>query len=180
MESTPDEDEFAVLKLDYDRVVKERDRLRGARAFFARQLGPLPTFAGVSVSLVAAFSDKVTRDEWLVVALCAFGAMAVVSMLYSRMPAYRHLRAHREGCEDEAGAAASLPSYATPREWYEKELALERGICGRPHARNRMLLAPRWDPGEDLQGQLDRERAGVFVTQSLFLVMVVALVLAHL
>src|SRR4051812_25789459 len=34
-----DKDTLDVLELDYQRVVNERDRIRGARAFFARQLG---------------------------------------------------------------------------------------------------------------------------------------------
>jgi hypothetical protein len=176
-----DDDPVAVLRLRYDQAVQERDRIRAARAFFARQLGPLPTFAGVSVSLVAAFSEKIQHREWLWVALGGFVVMAVVSMLYSRMPAYRQIRASRvpKRPEEDARGVAQLANFDTPRAWYEAELALECQLYGPPRKNNEWGL-PWRRPQDDLQCQLDRERTGVFVTQSLFIVVIVALVLAHL
>jgi hypothetical protein len=158
-----------VLELEYARAVGERDRIRSARAFFARQLGPLPAFAGISVALVGAFSEKVDKEGWVWVALAAFVAMTVVSMLYSRMPAYRQLRAH----------ADPVPAPQDTEAWYRAELDREWMLYGEPRAGNE-LLPPRRKLTDDLQTALDRERTGVFVAQLLFLIVIASLVLARL
>jgi hypothetical protein len=113
------------------------------------------------------------------VALGGFVVMAVVSMLYSRMPAYRQLRAWSVRRKEDATGAAQVASFDTPRAWYQFELDLEDKLYGTPSNKNKWRL-PLRRPQDDLQYQLDRERTGVFLTQSLFIVVVVALVLAHL
>jgi hypothetical protein len=162
-----------VLKLRYDQVTEERDRIRQARAHFARQLGPLPAFAGLSVSVVAAFADNVNHEAWLWAALGVFIAMTVVSMLYSRMPAYRQLRARAEGDKQPL-------SEMTVEQWYATEIELEGKLYGEPRTSNKIRPPPVRNLGGDLQVQLDRERTGVFVTQSLFILLITCLVLAHL
>src|SRR5215217_1999235 len=106
------DDGLAALALAYRQTIEERDRLRGARAFFARQLGPLPAFAGVSAALVGAFSDEIEHRLWMWIALGDLALLILVSFLYSGLPAYRQLRAHREGgwrkaLEEEFGEEAS-------------------------------------------------------------------------
>jgi hypothetical protein len=169
------DDDVAALRLTYERRLTERDRIRAARAFFARQLGPVPVFAGLSVGLVGAFSEKIRDEAWLWIALGVFALMSAVSILYSRMPAYRELRAYRvrtqhmtEGREEMAVSA-----------WYEAESELERSVYGSGGDRARPWLWPRRNLGGDLQEQLDKERFGVFLVQGLFLLVIACLVLAR-
>lgn len=178
-----EDDGVATLKLAYEQTIQERDRLRGARAFFARQLGPLPAFAGISVALVGAFSDKAHHRVWLWIAVGVLIVLILVSLIYSGMPAYRQLRAQRETkwrrrLEEEfeesarraAGSGLRVEDMLTPREWYIAQIQLERELYGPPAKRNR-LLRPSWDlDNSDLQDQLDRERTGVFLAQALFLI----------
>jgi hypothetical protein len=169
------DDDVTALRLTYERRLTERDRIRAARAFFARQLGPVPVFAGLSVGLVGAFSEKIRDEAWLWIALGVFALMSAVSILYSRMPAYRELRAYRvrahhmtEGQEEMAVSA-----------WYPAESELERSVYGSGGDRARPWLWPRRILGADLQEQLDKERFGVFLVQGLFLLVIACLVLAR-
>jgi hypothetical protein len=172
--ATSRDDALAVQELVYKRVTAERDRLRGARAFFARQLGPLPTFAGVSVALVGAFSDKIKDDEFLWWAFGLFALMVLTSVLYSGMPPYRTLRKRRI----EKGMPEGLEGMS-PEEWYEAEIALERDIYSPTPGARRNWRWPSWDSGKTLQELHDRERSGVFITQGLFLLVIGALLLAR-
>jgi hypothetical protein len=187
------DNELATLKLVYEQTSQERDRIRGARAFFARQLGPLPTFAGISVGLVGAFSDRIHHGPWLWIALGVLSLLVAVSLLYSGMPAYRQLRAKKEIAwrEDlrrrwkrEAGRAEDaglrVEDVLSPNEWYSAQIRLERSLYGTPGKQNRLLL-PSWNLDKtDLQDQLDRERTGVFVAQALFLIVIGCLLAASL
>jgi hypothetical protein len=193
MSDAPGDDEVAALKLAYEQAIQERDRLRGARAFFARQLGPLPAFAGVSAALVGAFSGKALDRLWMWIALGVLGLLILVSLLYSGMPAYRHLRAHEEAKwrkrleRDFEGAACRAESAGlrvedmlNPKQWYIAQIQLERTLYGPPGKKNRLLL-PSWNLDRaDLQDQLDRERTGVFVGQVVFLVVIGCLLAARL
>jgi hypothetical protein len=49
------------FRLEYERVCGERDRLRNARGFFARPLGPAPASAGISTALVTTFGSNLDR-----------------------------------------------------------------------------------------------------------------------
>ena len=169
-------------RLTHERLTAERDRIRDARQFFARQLGPLPTVAGVSIGLVAAFSERIEHEWVLWIALLVFGLMVAASVLYGGMPAYRELRARRleKGWGQGEGISTSRA------DWYRAEAKLEADIYGTPRKR-RFSLAPGelwWSrPRRDLEGslqdQLDRERFGVFVVQVLFLAVIALLVLAR-
>jgi hypothetical protein len=187
------DDELLTLRLAYEQAIQERDRIRGARAFFARQLGPLPTFAGISVGLVGAFSDRSHHGPWLWLALGALALLVFVSLLYSGMPAYRQLRARKElrwrgelerAHPDEAAdaerAGLRVEDVLNPRDWYVGQIQLERELYGTAGKRNR-LLAPSWGlDNTDLQDQLDRERTGVFLAQALFLAVIGCLFVAGL
>jgi hypothetical protein len=178
-------------KLTYERLTGERDRLRAARAFFARQLGPLPAFAGISVAAVGAFSNKATTNNiWLYLALAAFGAMVLVSIAYSRMPSYRELRSDRldktdaiqkSGADDATKTnplKGGSPDDTTDR-WYAAEVQLEEDIYLGDSARGFFWWSPRRHLESNMQTQMDKERFGGFAVQILFLMVVVFLVLAH-
>ena len=188
--NTPDlrrEDALKVQELHYARLTAERDRLREARGFFARQLGPLPTFAGISVALVSAFSDKI-KDEWaLWIAFVLLILMVATSTAYSGMPPYRRLRAYRTGAAGDFGPKR-LPGgnkSMTPSQWYDAEITLEEDIYGIAPAGQGLTWQhvkaklPSFDPAASLQEQLDRERFGVFAVQFLFVLVIVALLVAR-
>jgi Na+/melibiose symporter-like transporter len=170
------DDDLTTRKLTYERMVAERERIRGARAFFARQLGPLPAAAGVSLALVGAFSEKNKHQGWVIAALALFALMVLVSILYSRMPAYRDLRDYRvrkQGMEEGDGDMQ-------PAAWYDVESKLECSIySSQPDKVNFSWLPWRNLPG-NLQQQLDKERQGVFIVQALFLLLIVCLVFARI
>jgi hypothetical protein len=173
--SEPSKDDVTVSRLTYERWLGERDRIRAARAFFARQLGPLPVFAGVSVALVGTFSEKIKDETWLWIALSVFAVMVAASILYSRMPAYRELRSYRVREEStREGDEADNPAA-----WYQAESDLERGIYASDGDRDWSWRLPRRNLGGNLQEQLDKERFGVFLVQTLFLLVIACLVLAR-
>jgi hypothetical protein len=193
MPDSPDDDGLAALELAYGQAAHERDRLRAARAFFARQLGPLPAFAGVSAALVGAFSDKIQHRLWMWIALGFLGLLILVSFVYSGLPAYRQLRAERErrwreelekdfaeAAERAREAGLRVEDVLEPEDWYVAQIKLERGLYGDPGRRNRLML-PSWSLEDtDLLDQLDRERTGLFVSQVLFLVVIGFLFAARL
>jgi hypothetical protein len=173
MEASSD-DRLTARKLTYDRIITERDRLRGARQFFARQLGPLPAAAGISLAVVAAFSERIKDSDWLWVALGLFTAMVAVSILYSRMPAYRHLRARRlDNPKMEEGRGTDSPAV-----WYDRETELEESVYAGGQ-RGCFWRWPRRNLDGDLPEQLDKERFGVFLVQILFLLVIASLLLAR-
>ena len=173
--STVSDDDVTGKRLTYERMSEERDRIRAARAFFARQLGPLPAFAGISVAVVGAFSEEIRNETWLWVALIAFAAMVAVSVFYSRMPAYRELRAQRISNNNTAEGDESMDS----ARWYQAEIDLERRIYTSQGCRGKFWWWPRRNLDGDLQEQLDKERLGVFLVQSLFLLVIAFLVFAR-
>lgn len=187
------DDDLELLKLEHKRLTSERDRIRDARAHFARQLGPLPAFAGISVALVAAFSEQTAHEELLWIALGVFALMVVGSIAYSRMPPYREIR---DKCERRVIIRAdTMPENSGAERqgyWYSFEIAVERAVYGETRKRERFWKSLRsfrkWTgwwlplrkPDEDLQMQLDRERFGLFLAQTLFLVVVALLLIASL
>jgi hypothetical protein len=165
-------DDVTARRLTYERLAAERNRMRDARSFFARQLGPLPAFAGISVALVGAFSEDIGCEAWLWVALAIFALMIVVSILYSGMPPYRELRANRvDGGTEGVGTQ-------NPADWYDAEIALEKAIYASESARPWFWQLPLRRPQGDLQEQLDKERVGYFLAQVLFLLVIASLLLA--
>lgn len=172
--TTASDNEIPASRLTYERLGEERDRIREARAFFARQLGPLPAFAGISVAAVGAFSEQIRDETWLWLAFGAVAAMVLTSVLYSRMPSYRELRAERvkEGLtqgDESMGPAA----------WYQAELKLERRLYRASATRGKLWRLPRRNLQGDLQEQLDKERVGLFLVQFWLLLVVGFLVLAR-
>jgi hypothetical protein len=187
------DDDLSALRLAYEQAVTERDRVRDARGFFARQLGPLPAFAGISAALVGAFSNKIERPGWLWLALVVLLLLILVSVFYSWLPAYRHLRAEhddewrtwleerfRPKAPPEGSKWLKAEDMLDPEQWYIAQIELERKLYGPLRKKNR-LMPPSWKlEGADLQDQLDRERTGLFAAQLLFLVVIGFLLAARL
>ena len=188
----PDESDTATLKLTYDGLCQERDRLRDARAAITRQLGPLPLSAAIAFGIVSGFSKDVEHRCLLFVALAAFVLMVGVSALYSGFQPYRQLRAQKESrwrsalaerfpdrdaLADELGL--QLEDVLPERDWYSAMIELERAVYGPPQTRNRGG-PPRRAEADNLQLALDRERTGLYIVQFLFVVTIVLLVLSRL
>jgi hypothetical protein len=78
--------ELDALKLRFEDIRRENERLRDAHSAITAQLGPLPISAAIVAGLVSGFAlgGKTHLHELeLHLALCLFGAMVLVSMLAS-------------------------------------------------------------------------------------------------
>jgi hypothetical protein len=187
------EEQLATLRAAYEGLRTERDRIRDARGWASRQLGPLPSAAAITTGIVVAFSGHVNRS-WLWVALGAFVVMVLVSVAYAQMHAYRQMRAERQEAWN-ADLERRFPSLAEKareqhveiedllpaRDWYATMIQRERCLYGPidgSRARNR-YRPPRVRP-TDLQDAFDRERTGLYAVQVLFLAVIVSLLLARL
>jgi hypothetical protein len=162
-------DRVEALKLEYEFVRGENIRLRDGRGKLTRQLGPLPISAAIVAGLVTGLAGKVDANAFLWAALIVFGALVVISILYSSMKPYRVLRSDKEVEKPDA--------LESPARWYEHGIALEKAIYGEPAGG---LLA--WLPSfkvESLQEGYDRERWGLFIVQSLFAVVIILLILSR-
>jgi hypothetical protein len=145
-----DDDKLATLRLAYEDVVRERDRLRDARASITSQLG-LPASAGIAIGVVGALQEDVD-GAWLVIASALLLVMVVTSIAFSRLAPYRKLRADRKvkvGGDAEAGE----------EKWLEDMIELERGLYG------------------SLEKALEAELAALYAVQLLFVAIIGVLVL---
>ena len=183
--------EVAALQRSYEDIQRESKRLRDARAALTKQLGPLPISAGISISLVAAFSDEAAElGLWL-----AFGlllVLIVVSIAYSDMRPYRQLRAakevewreklaarHREAAVRAEEDGLQIEDLLPEREWYAAMIQLERQIYGDLDRTDNRHGLPTRDL-QDLQDGFDRERTGLFAVQLLFGLVIASLLLSRL
>lgn len=186
------EDDASTLKLVYEELCQERDRLRNARASFSSQLGPLPIAAGISTGTIVVFARHVEHPVFLWAALLLLIVLAIVSMLYSGMPAYRQIRAvkqerWRKELAISYGAEAQLAKQTdreiedllSPIEWYRAMIRLERDIYGKFDSKRNRILPPSRRV-KNLQDALDRERTGLYTVQLLFVFVIVALALSQL
>jgi hypothetical protein len=186
-----DDQQLATLKLTYERLGHERDRLRDARGFFGRGLGPAPVSAGISTALVSALGEG-KNPGLLGLALASLIALIAVSVWYDGKPSYRHLYAGnvkrlREQIgrdHPELAEAARLESgihvedLLPPDDWYRRMIRLERDIYGGERTGNQWR-AP-WKEVRDLQDGLDHERTGLRFVHALWVVVVASLVLSVL
>ena len=156
------------LKLEYEFVRRENIRLRQGRAALTRKLGPLPISAAIVAGLVTGLAGKVESDGFLWAALAVFGALVLVSILYSSMRPYRALRQEAE----------SPRSTESPEDWYVSAIALEKAIYGVPAGRGLAAYLPSFRVAS-LQEGYDRERAGLFIVQSLFAAVIVLLIVSR-
>ena len=184
--------ELDALKLRFEGLQRENERLRDARSAITSQLGPLPISAAIVAGLVSGFAlgGKTHLHEgelhW---ALWLFGAMVLVSMLASTFRPYRKLRdkllTKSEKPNKDAKAKLADPEEASdPKEWYRRMIALEtelRGSSVRSGFRARLgafFPIPIPFRAKDLQSACDQEWKGLFLTKSLFVAVIVLLILA--
>jgi hypothetical protein len=86
------QDRLEVLKLVYQDILTECDRLRSARAAVTGRLGPLPASAGIVLALVGSVADQVGL-AFLITAGGRFVALVAVSVMFGGVARYRLLRA---------------------------------------------------------------------------------------
>jgi hypothetical protein len=176
-------DKLKTLRLKLEDLQHENERLRDTRAGITGQLGPLPISAAIVAGLVSGFasSGKAHLNQALVIsALGAFCVMVVVSITASVLKPYRKLR-------DDAEQELDKPRDATtPTQWYERMIAIEhrvRGTSTRPSGVGghlaRLSPVPSLRATKDLQDGCDREWKGLFLTKTLFVVVIVLLILAR-
>jgi len=115
------------LRLVYDDLVHERDRLRDARRSVTSQLGPLPVASAVVVGLFGALSDDIhgLMTVVFIVVLAVFFAIAIVSAIALGYQPYRNLRREAErasGWADDDARPAD--------EWLSGMIAVERLVKG--------------------------------------------------
>jgi hypothetical protein len=177
------------LQLAYDDIVRERDRLRSARASVTRQLGPLPASAGIAISVVAALARNRVDKIWLIVALGLLGLIVVVGILFSMLAPYRRLRARFEHVlREDAGGQAGHKTTAeyqlgfdkdvSNECWLEHMVELERRIYGPLRTRQRSFKSPF--KIRTLQDGFDAERTGLYIVQLLFVALITVLVVGLL
>jgi hypothetical protein len=171
--------EVEMLRLAYERVCHERDRLRDARGFFSRPLGPAPASAGISTALVATFGSRLDT-AFLVLAMISLALLVLVGAWYDGKPAYRHLYARvlAQAPERVDRPPAQAPSGETESvaEWYRMMIARETAVIGPPLVENRWR-AP-WARVITLQDGIDSERTGLRAVQLLWLLVILFLILA--
>ena len=174
-ETPPAEQDPETLKAIYERLCQERDRLRDARGFFARGLGPAPASAGIATGVVAALSEGPNHVVlWFAVGvLCA---MVMLSTWYGAKAPYRHLYARTVPEAVRASAAQKPEDSLEVTEWYRKMIRLERDLYGSLRTENRYL--PPWKRAENLQEGADLERTGALLVQGLWVIVILLLVLA--
>ncbi|MFI5091302.1 MAG: hypothetical protein ACHP7P_14730 [Terriglobales bacterium] len=173
------------LRLEYERVCGERDRLRNARGFFARPLGPAPASAGISTALVTTLGSNLDRG-YLALALISLLLLVVLGLWYDGKPAYRHLYAREiRGVRGTVGKRARATGQRSPNdsspslsEWYREMIAREIAIIGEEQLDNTWRWP--WQPVRTLQEGLDSERTGLRSVQMLWLMVIGFLVLAVL
>lgn len=163
-------DRVDALKLEYDYVRSENIRLREGRAALTRQLGPLPISAAIVAGLVTGLASEVDGDAFLWSALAVFGALVVISILYSSMKPYRVLRRDKE--------AEGPRSTESPARWYENAIALEKAIYGDAAGSGLQAYLPTFSV-ESLQEGYDRERRGLFIVQLLFALVIILLIVSR-
>ena len=176
--------EVQALRLRFEDVRRENERLRDARSDITKQLGPLPISAAVVAGLITGFETTGkshldhTLTRW---ALGVFAAMVCVSVLSSVLKPYRRLRDKVEAKADgpKPGAAKS------PKAWYEAMIELEENVRGTTKsgfwpwvARHSPVPIPFF--AKDLQSACDQEWKGLFLTKMLFVAVIVLLILARL
>jgi hypothetical protein len=167
-----DEPSLETLRVSYQRVCGERDRLRDARGYFARPLGPAPASAGISTALVATLASSL-NGWFLALALLCLILLISVGIAYDNSPAYRHLYARAT-----AGMNAIDEARLPPAQWYETMILRESAIIGETALKNTRRLP--WQPVETLQDGLDSERTGLRLVQLLWTLVITSLALAVL
>jgi hypothetical protein len=177
--------ELDALRLRFEDIRRENERLRDARSAITAQLGPLPISAAIVAGLVSGFAlgGKTHLHELeLHLALCLFGAMVLVSMLASTFRPYRKLR---DKAIKDSKPGADPEKATSAKEWYERMIGLEESLRGSSVRRSGFwpwlgAAAPIPIPfrAKHLQSACDQEWKGLFLTKSLFVAVIVLLILA--
>jgi hypothetical protein len=163
--------ELQVLRLRYEDVLSERDRLRNARASVTGQLGPLPASAAIVIGLAATVADK--AEQWSLIT--AGGLMILIvsaSILYSSLPPYRIMRAKTQPPPRELGSPVA--SGNDEAKWLKDKIALEQKIYGNLETSQHPRV---WPWPKDMQEAFRMERTILNFVQVMFLLVILDLLL---
>jgi hypothetical protein len=145
------------LRLVYDDLVRERDRLRDARRAVTSQLGPIPAVSAVVIALFGTLSDNISDSYSTLlfkVAIGAFILMVVISTIAVFRQPYRKLREKALG--ELPGGGQSLDG-ESEIDWLSTMIRLERKLT------------------EGLERAFEWERGLLLVVQLLFVAQIVLL-----
>ncbi len=178
--------ELETLKLKLNDIQYENTRLRNARSEITRQLGPLPISAAIVAGLVSGFTVSGSahlKHTPAIGALIAFVLMVVVSIAYSTLQPYRKLREQAE-----ANPKYPKPSDTSdPIEWHRRMIKIEEAVRGKwvePSGRLQRLVFRLWpfplrNQDKTLQTGCNLEWKGLFITKSLFVLVIALLIYAR-
>lgn len=182
MSKTAEEEMCETLKLRFEDLRRENDRLRDARSEITKQLGPLPISAAVVAGLISGFatSGQVHLDRGLTyAALGTFLAMVIVSSISSVLQPYRRLR-------EKVEKRGPKPDSTTTRaDWYAQMIEVEQRVRGKNKeglgsALARQIPVPLPWKAKTLQSACDQEWKGLFLTKLLFVAVIALLILARI
>lgn len=178
--------ELETLTLRLKDIQYENERLRNARSEITKQLGPLPISAAIVAGLVSGFTVSGSahlKHTPAIVALIAFVLMVVVSIAYSTLQPYRKLREQAEANPDHPKPSDT----SDPIEWHKRMIKIEEVVRGKwvePKGRFQRLVFRFWpfplrDQDKTLQTGCNLEWKGLFITKSLFVVVIALLIYAR-
>jgi hypothetical protein len=174
--------QLETLRVSYERVCHERDRLRDARAYFSRPLGPAPASAGISTALVTALGSNLD-PAFVALALASLVALVGIGIWYDGKSPYRQLyakRVTREAGNPVDAVARKEPidpdTVLLPALWYARMIERDSALIGESTGKN--VRRWPWDPVDSLQDGLDSERTGLRLVQGLWSLVILFLVLA--
>jgi hypothetical protein len=175
--SPPQKPDVKTLRLVYEHLVRERDRLRDARRTVTAQLGPLPASAGLVIGLFAALSPDVENRGLWWAALALFVGVIAVSIISTLVDPYRRAAAE---VDEPRGEGLQPGDLLAEERWLARRIAIERrlyyGEAEEAPSRRLRLLSSRGS----LQASFDLELAGLRIVQTLLAAEVVLLVLTRL
>jgi hypothetical protein len=180
------EPDVETLQLIYDRIVRERDRLRDARRAVTAQLGPMPAAGAVVLGLFAGLPDDIHNRGLVWAALAVFIVVILLSASGIRLSPYRQLTAEMDAPTTQEGLREDdrLPR----TEWLLERIKHERRIYyGAPAGRaqgSQNWIEHLWPRSRDqplsLEASFDRERSTLLAVQILLAAEVGLLTLARL
>jgi hypothetical protein len=179
--SDPDRPDEETLELVYEHLVRERDRLRGARREVTARLGPMPAAAGVVLGLFGGLPDHLHNRGLVWAALGVFLVMIVLSSVAIVFSPYRRLARELDAPRGEG----LLADDALPRaDWLAKRIVHEREVYYGPAKEEQEEgeggRIARWRRPGSLEAGFDRERSLMLAVQWLLALEVTLLLLSRL
>jgi hypothetical protein len=174
-ENTPDASEnLETLKLRYQQVLAERDRLRSARAGVTSRLGPLPASAAIVIGLAGGVAHGVDPGYLIAAAILLF-VLIVFRTVYSGLSPYRILLAKKLGIQKDQPErfVGTTVDSSRQEQWLKERICQEGGIYGQLRTQQGFTLTRQ---PNDLQEAFDVQRWVLIVVQLWFALIILVLV----